>query len=196
MWGRGLLPDLQRGTSENIKQPYSLGWFVLLGRTCCNKGRYCPSISGNIWKETHNCSIPTNKVLETRRVFLELIPAQTESSNLRSWVFLSPKHFIGLIGTEKTDTMLVEFISNSIAQGVGGTFFPDTCAQTSRRSPDTPPPPQPSLQSMISSFWRQKSKYRHQNSNIWCQKVKILCYIQIWQTKFKLNKLFVPFFLI
>jgi len=94
MWGRGLLPDLQRGTSENIKQPYSLGWFVLLGRTCCNKGRYCPSISGNIWKETHNCSIPTNKVLETHWVFLELIPAQTESSNLRSWVFLSTKHFI------------------------------------------------------------------------------------------------------
>jgi len=75
--------------------------------------------------------------------------------------------------------MFGEFISNPIAQGVGGTFFPDTCAQSCPKHPEglqTPPlPPQPSLRSMILSVWRQKSKYRHQNSNIWCQKVKILC---------------------
>ena len=50
-------------------------------------------------------------------------------------------------------------------QGVSGIFFPDTDAETSRRSPDPPPPPRSPRKDMISIFWRQ-------NSSIWCQKVK------------------------
>jgi len=59
------------------------------------------------------------------------------------------------------------------ARGVSGIFFPDTDDETSG-GPQTPPPtPHSPWKDMISRFWRQKSKYRRQNSNIWCQNVAL-----------------------
>ena len=75
-------------------------------------------------------------------------------------------------------------------QGVGWKNFPDSDAKTSRRSPDPPPPPPHSpWKDMMLRFLRQKSEYRRQNSNIWCQNVAL---IQISRTTFKLDKKFVP----
>ena len=52
-------------------------------------------------------------MLETRGVFLELIP-QTQNSNLRACVFLSTKRVIVLIGTEKSCHVFVQINSYSI----------------------------------------------------------------------------------